>query len=122
MYDTLQMGDPKKEVTEEDRDAAQVAKGKAMEALGESELLGWIGGSLDTMCHTSHPICDVTGILHSTLNCSFCCDVTSRFHPYFSPSNLLCPAIAVFIRPCSVACNMDHHITCDTTNALTLML
>lgn len=40
---TLQMGDSSKEVSEEDRDAAQVAKGKAMEAVGESEY-GRVGG------------------------------------------------------------------------------
>ena len=50
MYDSLQMGDPKKEVTEEDRDAAQVAKGKAMEALGESEFLGWMGDIVRMTC------------------------------------------------------------------------
>lgn len=43
---TLQMGDSSKEVSEEDRDDAQVAKGKAMEAVGDSES-GWMDGWMD---------------------------------------------------------------------------
>jgi hypothetical protein len=69
------MGDPSKEVTEEDRDEAVAAKAKAMEAMAEGEH-GIAKYGYKAMTHSSNAArlkqYNASGRLTASINHSFC--------------------------------------------------